>query len=1303
LYAVFIVLKSSALGRVVGAGLATTLAVAVAGRALERVRFGGSDADAIARVEVEVQQRFDASADNLAAIAARAAGQRDLIRAATRDTAAATELFDALDAALPGDQGRTGITVYDLAGTPLAWAGRVSEAPASLVEPATLVLTVGALGPRLVRIEPVMGVPSTRLATLVVEQILEPIDQSPALGDRLELSTSLAPVTLRVGAVTPTPSPTVFAIRSRDGGTLVDAEVAPADVLESRARWRRGTGAAALAALAVTLLLGAGVLVDVRRHAPSPRMNLTASAGIVAALVLSRTVLRLASAQAATAPALAGPLDLLLTGLAAAAVVCLAVDLIEGRRLARPRARLLGADAAALVAAVYLPAGVLDAGLLWMYGRFLQSSVSMTTVDLLRFSLHPFEVSRLALAFGLVLLHAAVIWTAAAVIRLPTLVWRLPRGRLPRVAAAGWVAGALAAVAVLASRDPSIPPLPLVLALAVAAGCASSLPRLRVRARRVSQSMRFGGAFLALLVPAMSMYPTLSAFAIQAKERLIAIEHGQQAATMRDDLQRRLFRALEQVDELPGLPELVTGPGDDDTTTNRAFAVWSSTELEQYRVTSAVELYANDGQRLSRFALRLPEYGAPPFRAAGCAWDLTDDVSPIGANESHVLRASRSVCVGNRAVGAVVVKAMLDYRTLPFIASRSPYLESLRPDRQVPAKGVSGRDVEFVFYGWSRVPLFASGTSVWAIPDAVFERMVDSRTSFWTGIERGGGRFRVHFMNDRGGIYALGYPVITAFGHLINLAELVFLALVVCVMLIAGATFFNTFVSQTPASGRTLFREIRSSFYRKLRLAFVAGSVIPVIILALATRAYFANELTAGIEEAAARTATVAQRLVEDYATLQQRGPGGLVALDDDIMVLVSRAIDEDVNLFDGARLLATSAFDLYASQLLSTRTPADVYRQLVLERAPTYVGEQEVGSIRYAIAAAPVRTAGREGIVTVPVTLRPLEVEGQIDELDRRVLFAAVLFSLLGAGLGYVVAERVADPVTRLTRATRRIARGDLDARIAATSADELGQLVRDFNQMAADLQRQRSELERTQRLEAWADMARQVAHDIKNPLTPIQLSAEHAQRVNVDHGRPLSPVLDECVTAILSQVRLLRSIASEFSSFASSPTPRPEPTALPALLGEVVAPYRAGLADRIAIDVSAPDDLPPVTIDRNLFARALTNIIENALYAMPGKGRLAITVRGPDTTTAPAGGARQSDVVSGFSRTVEVEISDTGVGMVDEAASRMFQPYFSTKATGTGLGLTIAKRNVELNGGTIRVASERGVGTTVTLTLPI
>jgi two-component system, NtrC family, nitrogen regulation sensor histidine kinase NtrY len=643
--------------------------------------------------------------------------------------------------------------------------------------------------------------------------------------------------------------------------------------------------------------------------------------------------------------------------------------------------------------------------------------------------------------------------------------------------------------------------------------------------------------------------------------------------------------------------------------------------------------------------------------------------------------------VRGRIVGGIVVRVMLDYPTLPFISSQSAYLESLRPNRQVTPEGISGRDVEFAVHGWSRAPIFESGTSVWTLPDAVFQRLVESREPFWAAISRGGRRFRVYFLSDRGGIYALGYPVITWLGHLINLAELVMLALVLYVALLAGSTLFSALTLRTPASGRALLREVRSSFYRKLFLAFLAGAVGPVFILAIFTRTYVATQLTAGAEEAAARTVTTAQRLVEDYAALQQRGAAALDTIDDQIMVLVRRAIDEDVNLFDRQHLQATSARDLFASQLLTMRTPADVYRAILLDRLPTYVGDEQVGDFSYRLAAAPVRAGGREGIVTVPLTNRQQEIEEQLDELDRRVLSGFVLFSLLGAALGYWMAERIADPVNRLTRATRRIARGDLDARIAATSSDELRRLVEDFNQMAADLKRQRSELERTQRLEAWADMARQVAHDIKNPLTPIQLSAEHAQRVNIDRGRPLSPVLDECVAAILSQVRLLRQISAEFSSFASSPTPRPEPTLVAALIQDVVAPYRTGLAHRIAIDVRADEPLPPVMIDRTLFARALTNVIENALHAMPGTGRLTIASR----------------VDAAAPHAVIVEISDTGAGMDQEALNRIFEPYFSTKATGTGLGLTIAKRNVELNGGTIDVRSERGVGTTVTLILPV
>jgi signal transduction histidine kinase len=193
----------------------------------------------------------------------------------------------------------------------------------------------------------------------------------------------------------------------------------------------------------------------------------------------------------------------------------------------------------------------------------------------------------------------------------------------------------------------------------------------------------------------------------------------------------------------------------------------------------------------------------------------------------------------------------------------------------------------------------------------------------------------------------------------------------------------------------------------------------------------------------------------------------------------------------------------------------------------------------------------------------------------------------------------------------------------------------------------------------------------------------------VHADRGEPLSPVLESCVDSILGQVRLLRQIAGEFSSFASSPTARPTAVNVKALLDEVLEPYRTGLDGRIDVQVDCPPSVPDVMADKVLVARAITNIIENALHAMPGRGALHVAVEGDQAEHAH------------HAHHVAIAVRDTGVGMDEDALARVFEPYFSTKATGTGLGLTIASRNVELSGGTIAVASRKGEGTTVTIRL--
>jgi len=227
-------------------------------------------------------------------------------------------------------------------------------------------------------------------------------------------------------------------------------------------------------------------------------------------------------------------------------------------------------------------------------------------------------------------------------------------------------------------------------------------------------------------------------------------------------------------------------------------------------------------------------------------------------------------------------------------------------------------------------------------------------------------------------------------------------------------------------------------------------------------------------------------------------------------------------------------------------------------------------------------------------------------------------------------------------------------------------------------------TETVRSNRLAAWAEMARRIAHEIKNPLTPIQLSAEHIRRLH-EEGHPDFPrVLNECLRTIMEEVATLRQISAEFSTYARIPTPRKEQVPLSELLADTLRPYRAVMPPGTTLAADVPAGLPVLEVDRSLLSRAIVNLIENALQAMPRGGLLGVRA-------LSAG------------QEARIEVSDTGMGMDAAAQARIFEPYFSTKDTGTGLGLAIARKAVEEHGGRIEVASAPQRGTTMTIVLPV
>jgi signal transduction histidine kinase len=1277
--------------RLLTAGFGLALVLAASGALWEFARFGASPEASAARLERHVRSEFTARAAELAGLTERTSALAPEFEDVLNRRDALPPLFLKLLELTRPTRGSASITVY--APEPdfraLAWSdGPAEDLPAeSLRTGDGLFVAPGTLGLRMVNTR-VMRSNGRLVGIATAETILSPTLGGTAPDSPLMFDTPFGDVVLveAFAASSGNPArPHAFVVTGADGRMLVEVRYDPATIAAARTSFRRAALAVAAMPLVLALLLVAGPWLE-RRHSIRTRPAfLLWSIGIIALLGAAAAALvelaHLAGFSAFVTAPIAG-----LFALAVAATGPVSIWL-------RPPQRLSVERAPAQFLAEQLAAGSVAAIVILSLFWFLRWRLNTGSADPWQFALFPLRPGVILEFSGVLLVLAAGFWSAATLLASIAERWRV-RARVDRTALAAiasWSVAALVGAALWRARVDALPAGAVALVAVTVVVFALIGARLRRHFRRTTQAARLGLLFGALVLPALVFYPGAATYAGQAARRVVETDYARaiQRAEQPRHLQEELGAAQAEIDRFPGLAEIVNERP--QSPTQAAFTVWSQTRLSQNRVTSAIELYDANGALVSRFALNVPEYGAAGLgeRVTNCSWTQSGEAGRFGAEERRMLRGERAICDEKTRAprGSIVVHLMPDYRALPFVASNDPYFDVLRPDALArgsrfrgPITATAPHDhnaLQVAVYGWGLLPRFASGNVAWPITPDLFKRLYRSREPFWTELTTDDRAYHVHFSNDRGGIYAVGYPVTSPFEHLTRLAEATTLLSVVFLLLLFGATIFAPFARRRDAALRVFVHEVRTSFYRKLFLYFVLAAVGPVVALSLVFGTYMADRFRADIENEATADMAVARRVFEELLTLQESAPT------DDLLVWIGQAINQDVNLFSGSQLVATSQRDLFDSGLLPTRTPAAVYRSIALDRLPSYVGDDRLGGFPYLIAATPVPARGRDTILSVPLALRQREITRELDDLNRGVLVGAVVVVLLVACLGVYVAGRVFTPVARLTRATRQIAAGRLDVRIAADTADELRRLVDDFNAMAATLSAQRDELARTNQIKAWAEMARQVAHEIKNPLTPIQLAAEHLQRVHADRKQPLGPVFDQCLDVILGQVRLLRQIASEFSNFAASPTPHLAPIELDAFLRELVGPYRVARDSRTRIDLDVEPGLPPISADRTLLSRAITNVVENALQAMPSGGALAIRVT-----------AEGSDWVA-------ITLADEGVGMDATARQRAFEPYFSTKTAGSGLGLPNAKRNVELCGGTMTLESTAGRGTTITVRL--
>jgi len=279
----------------------------------------------------------------------------------------------------------------------------------------------------------------------------------------------------------------------------------------------------------------------------------------------------------------------------------------------------------------------------------------------------------------------------------------------------------------------------------------------------------------------------------------------------------------------------------------------------------------------------------------------------------------------------------------------------------------------------------------------------------------------------------------------------------------------------------------------------------------------------------------------------------------------------------------------------------------------------------------------------------------------------------------------RVTRPVVSLADAARRVAAGDLEAKVEVESSDELGELADSFNRMTTDLAQQKDRAVQAERVAAWRELARRLAHELKNPLFPLQVTVENLVRAKQKAPEMFEEVFDEGTTTLLAEINNLKTIIGRFSEFSKMPQPQRRPTQVNDVVHSVLRVFQAQLQakSQIAVHTELADTLPEISGDPDLLHRALSNLVLNAIDAMPQGGALTISTKAINSR-------------------VDISVSDTGSGLTPEECERLFTPYYTTKQHGTGLGLAIVQSVVSDHGGKISVESAKEKGTTFRIELP-
>jgi signal transduction histidine kinase len=701
-----------------------------------------------------------------------------------------------------------------------------------------------------------------------------------------------------------------------------------------------------------------------------------------------------------------------------------------------------------------------------------------------------------------------------------------------------------------------------------------------------------------------------------------------------------------------------------------AHFIWEKTLVAKFNWYSSFEVLNPEGELLSRFSLNVPKLSPQEMKLPlSPDWTVLRQKIPFIGKEKDFIVSYKDWFEGEKYLGRTILYFSMDFELLPFLYSANPYFELLRIN---PLPSLHQFNFGFAIFDLNGKLLFNPHKISSGITPHLLA--LNSKNSTWSVFKDKNKRYLSFYFQWNNRIYSFFTPQKNFIQYSVEYIKLLFLYLFffsICVLLF------------TVSPPKKKIKNPFWSFSNRVYASFIAIAIIPLILFTFFTESFFDRLFSQKFIEQAEAQASVARRIMEDFIFLQQEETTSLTALPEDLVLWISSTISNDINLYRAGKLISSSRREFFDSGLLPELIDGEIYFNLQYENKPFYTQRQKIGDYSFQTLTIPFSYLDSLFLISLPFPFERQEIAKSTQELIESLIFISVFFIALVLLFARAIGTMIVTPITKLLEGTKEVSLGNLEIRLEHKPHDEMKTLIDGFNAMIQSLKEHQQELAEMSKKVAWAEMARKVAHEVKNPLTPIQLSAEHLLKVYEDKKGDFEKALKESTAYIISEVENLRKIAQEFLEISKETTLKREYFDLRTVIQETLAPYERILAERIKFKEIYVGTNFDCTGDKSKIKIVLRNILINAIEAIRGKGEIELKT------------CKEAN-------TLILEICDTGIGMEKDILEKIFEPYFSTKAAGTGLGLPITKKIIEDHGGTIQISSEPKKGTKVTIKLP-